>query len=155
MLLLPLGNLPFELLLVSKSIHKEVSQMLYSKNKIILRGHSGADLAPLLSLALSDLAWMGSLLVRLNCWPCPFGHEGFRNTPDGPYSRNCRCRICHTPQHQSDPEFSLTTGGGRDSIRQLEALCSRLSAGIIPGQLDFTFICDCRDAKAGEQVSCS
>ncbi len=69
-------RLPFELLLVFKSIYKEVSHMLYSQNKFILNRFTGADLAPLLSLASTDLASMTSLLVRLNNWPCSWRSEG-------------------------------------------------------------------------------
>lgn len=139
-------RLPSQLLLVSKAVYKETSEILYSQNKFAARGHIGADLTPLLSMSSKDLGNIKSLLVRLNCFPCLWGHEGET------YHAG-KCAVCATSVEESDPELNSSTYQGRNLISQWKTLCRHLSSAISPGQLELTFICDCLDIVSGRQVS--
>jgi len=136
-------DLPTALLLVSE----EAISILVGRNKFILRAHTGPDLTLLQTMNLRALAAMTSLLVRLNCWPCPRGHN------DGdPPERSTRCRTCDTPKALSDPVLNEASHEGQDLIQRWRIICKRLSSVIAPGQLRFTFICDVISLKTAEQV---
>ncbi|MCJ1351023.1 MAG: hypothetical protein MMC33_001005 [Icmadophila ericetorum] len=113
----------------------------------ILRGHAGFDLANLLSLGSKALAAMTSLLVRLNTWPCPNGHEILDH-------RRTRCMKCNN-EVAADPicnSYGLKLRTKGNFLKQWEQACSHLASGISLGQLHLTFICDVEDLAAGEQV---
>jgi len=143
------ARLPSELLLVSKSIHNEVSNILYRQNRFVLRGHTGSDLALLLSLSPKDLSSITSLLIRLNCCPCYWGHEGEGHVSDDPQT----CHMCSTDIDQSDPELNSMTETGQALINQWIRLCCYLGTSISSFQLQLTIVCDCLDLSSGNQVS--
>ena len=112
----------------------------------ILRGHAGFDLANLLSLGSKALAAMTSLLVRLNTWPCPNGHEILDH-------RRTRCMKCNN-EVAADPicnSYGLKLRTKGNFLKQWEQACSHLASGISLGQLHLTFICDVEDLAAGDK----
>ncbi|KJR82019.1 uncharacterized protein SPSK_03165 [Sporothrix schenckii 1099-18] len=143
---------PVALLRVCRVVHAEAVRVLYGQNRFVLRGRTfslthgdagGNDnhdndyrlrrlpcadqFAPLLmAIPLYGLASMGSLLVRLNCWPCPLGHEetGFtyryRTNPfehvEGGVATGY-CRFCNMRSDRADEPLVLrpATDGSDDS----------------------------------------
>ena len=138
-------RLPTALLLVSKAIREEVFATLCGQNYFVLRAHTKDDLMPLLDIRVEDLPFIDSLLIRLNCWPCPWGHEGDELD-------DLSCAVCETPKSQADPILSSETRQGRDLIRMWTAVCQRLSEAILPAKLKLTFICDVMDLESAHQV---
>ncbi|VUC28007.1 unnamed protein product [Clonostachys rosea] len=144
-------ELPKELLLVCKTLHKEVENLFYGENKFIICAHRQAeDLDVFKTLSLAGIHALRYLLIRLNSWPCIRGHN-VSNRELG------NCTICPaeiTSSHinSSDPELSISG----DSVSQgiIEAwmeTCQRLSH-ITPGTLHLEFICDVSDLASAEYI---
>ena len=142
--------LPTQLFYVSKAFYSDTVELFYGRNKFVVRGHAGSDLTNLLSLGPKALAAMTSLLVRLNTWPCPNGHEVL----DLAKTRCLKCRneVCGDPPCTSY-SLKLRTTGNR--LKQWEKVCKHMAAAISPVQLRLTFICDVEDLAAGERVVAS
>jgi len=138
-------KLPLELLLICREIRQEAFGIFYGRNKFVLRGHTEADLALLSRMSVKALRTMTSLLIRLNCWPCPRGHEG-HTSHDG------RCAVCLTPTRDADLVLNSASETGHILVQRWKSACNHLSSAISPGQLKLTFICDVTDLASGEKV---
>ncbi len=141
-------RLPTELLLVSKAVHDEVLDLLYSQNKFLFRGHNCSDLTPLRRISARALAAMTSLLIRLNCWPCFNGHNDIWVRPSG----DRVCVDCRTFISNGDPAWGSTDPVARGWLPQWENLFTHLSSSISPKRLRLTFICDVQDLESAELV---
>lgn len=136
-----------------------------------------AQFAPLLTtLPLYGLAHMRYLLVRLNCWPCPLGHEEAEFASlyhDNPFEDVDEggapgfCRFCSMRSDRSDDPLSLPlvsdkTGQvvptkNESMIRVWDDVCARLGHALQrhphhEKQLDLTLICDVDSVEAAERV---
>jgi len=141
-------KLPTELLLLSKAVYKDASAALYGKNKFVLRAHTASHLNALKNMPPQAIAAMTSLLIRLNCWPCPWGHDEVD-------PNNLNCYICSTAVQDSDPVLDLNTRSGQEIAALWGTLCSDLSAHVTPRQLNLTFICDTESPSDAEQITAS
>lgn len=139
-------DLPISLLFVSREIHKETLSILIGCNKFVLRAHDSHDLALLQGMSHDSLASMTSLLVRLNCWPCPRGHNAGENSQD-------ECIVCGTPTSQADSVLDASTPEGQDLIQRWILICEKLALAIPPGQLCLTFICDVKDLSTAKKIT--
>lgn len=133
-------RLPTQLLLLRRSIHREASEMFYSRNKFIIRAHSAADFASLHHVSQRNLALMTSLFIRIGCRNCPRGHEVTLHRVE-------RCATCNT---SLQPGRSLFLHG-RDIFAEWSALCHRLKLAISSRRLKFTLICDVSSLAIGQQ----
>jgi len=142
-------RIPTELLLVSKRFSEDVTKTLYGKNQFVLRAEKATDFTPLLKMNASSLAAMTSLLVRLNSWPCRYGHEGdISLVVDG-----TPCFICSTPISEYGSVLDHASTEGRDMANQWNAACKHLAVAMVPRQLSLTFIADVVNVNTGRQVS--
>ncbi|CAK7214529.1 hypothetical protein SBRCBS47491_002173 [Sporothrix bragantina] len=89
--------------------------------------------APLLeNIPLYGLAHMTSLLVRLNCWPCPLGHEEvgvparhrIKENPFQSFDDNEKvlgfCRFCSMRSDRADALFSLPSASDSETEESTE-----------------------------------
>lgn len=146
-------RLPLELLRVSRRVGDEALDVLVSTNRFIVRARAGRPemLAPLaFRIPEAHLARMTSLVVRLNCWPCPWGHDETRKWPRR--SPN-HCCTCSTHNSKGDPALSSSCSVGQDMLDTWELVCVRLGSGLRPRQLDLTLICDIDPADDGSAAS--
>lgn len=137
--------LPKQLLLVNKTIHKEAHDVLYSENGFVVRAHKADDLNVLRSLSGRSISMMTRLLVRLNCWPCPRGH-------DPANFRRGICIPCRALVSTSD--LPLRTDS-RESVKMAQAweeVCNILAANVTAGQLDLTLISDADDVEIAKRI---
>ncbi|KAH8592272.1 hypothetical protein B0O99DRAFT_630180 [Bisporella sp. PMI_857] len=137
---------PTELLLVSKAIYKDAHGVLYGKNKFVLRAHQASHLAAIATMTPQAISAMTSLLIRLNCWPCPWGHDYLHPTKP-------TCYICSAALEDCDPILDLNTQDGQEMANLWRKLCSHLFTHITPDQLDLTFICDTGSQSDAEQIT--
>ncbi|KAL1896750.1 hypothetical protein Sste5346_004383 [Sporothrix stenoceras] len=198
--------LPLALLRVCRTVHSEAVQVLYSENKFVLRGRTftsrlifgemsydnhhddyrlqrlppAIQFAPLLGeIPLYGLANMRSLLIRLNCWPCPLGHEEaiftdwyhdnpFEDFDDESANPTSFCRFCNMRSDRADdPLFLTETEEGAKLTQNLaknkamlkvwDDVCEQLGLALKQNphdrpQLDLTFICDVDSAEDAERV---
>lgn len=196
---------PLALLRVCRQVHTEAVRVLYGENKFVLRGRTftsrvavnetsydnhnddyrlkrlppAIQFAPLLGeIPLYGLANMRSLLIRLNCWPCPLGHEeaifysGYYENPfrdfDEDSPETSFCRFCSMRSDRADEPLSLTEtaeqGKLSDNLTKDKAMlkvwddvCAQLGLALKKHpqdqpQLDLTLICDVDSAEAAERV---
>src|SRR3569833_1284121 len=145
-------RLPIGLLLVCIAIHNEAHAVFYGQNKFLLRGHSASDLDSLACVSSSALAAMNSLVLRLNCWPCPNGHDdtGFRSTRV--QGTTPTCVNCGTPFSRGDAAWTDANPTTRELIPEWESLCNRLSSSVSAGKLRLTLICDVQDLASGKRI---
>lgn len=144
-------SLPTALLVVSRAVYAEAISILVGRNKFILRAHTGSDLTPLQTMSNTALSAMTSLLVRLNCWPCPRGHCVVHTghlRMKGP-----TCRVCDTPNAQADAVLVSTRREGQDLLQRWSTICQRLSLVLPPGQLSLTFVCDVDSVETARRVT--
>lgn len=140
-------GIPTALLRVSRAIYAEAISVFASRNKFLLRAHTGPDLILLQTMSGDILSAMTSLLVRLNSWPCRRGHSMNEDIDD------CEtCEICYTPLSQADPAMDATTQEGQDLIECWTTICKRMSLVIRPGRLKLAFFCDVDSIETARQV---
>jgi hypothetical protein len=130
--------LPLALTLVCRRVREEALDVLAGANFFVLRVTDGSvhALQPLLTtIPTSHLSRMRRLLIRLNCWPCPDGHDptSYSSRPDG--SAPTRCHLCRR-NFDPNPHFNLhlLDAWGR--------LCQRLGSGRPTGTTELTVIYD-------------
>ncbi|CAK7211858.1 hypothetical protein SEUCBS140593_001307 [Sporothrix eucalyptigena] len=117
--------------------------------------------APILAgIPLYGLASMTSLLVRLNCWPCPLGHEEvgmadrFRNNPFeelGDAIAMGYCRVCSMRSDRADYPLSLPPDTSTDEDEEYQRPATKNEAMLL-STLDLTVICDVNSEKAAKRV---
>jgi len=139
------SKLPTQLLCVSRGFYKDSFQVLYSKNKFVLRVQNANDIGLLLRLNNHVLSTMNSLLVRLNSWPCVRGHEEI-------ISNGSKCYNCSTPSTKPDYTLSVTSLAGQCLLAEWKKLSFHFASAITPGQLKLSFICDVVDLESGKVV---
>ncbi len=132
------------LLRVSKAVYKDTCRILYGENIIVFRGHISLDLHVLSDLSDTALAALTTLIIRLNTWPCPMGHD--EQVLGG------LCYICSLPKDKADHALEIKSNGGAKIRKAWKELCKRLSSVILPGKLDLTIICDVVNQKSGEAI---
>lgn len=137
-------KLPLQLLLVSRAVYQEVFFVFYSLNKFVIRLHDASGFE-YLHLGQHILSTMASLLIRLNCWPCPRGHE--KSFPDG-----FNCWTCNTPTADADLPLDITSRAGQALLYGWQRFAERLALSISPRQLKLTVICDVTDKTSGVAV---
>lgn len=136
-------RLPLELLLVCRQVRDEALDVLLQTNEFVVRARPRHPemLAPLLSaIPAAALVRMTRLLVRLNCWPCPEGHDeaSLSNDPS-----RAGCRLCSTDTRRGDAVLSRSSRGSRLLLERWEQVCRRLGSGRCPTrQMSLTLICD-------------
>ena len=139
-------RLPLELLRVSRRVSDEALDVLLRTNRSVLRARAGRPemLAPLAAhIPEAHLDRMTSLVVRLNCWPCPWGHDEIRVWPR--ISPN-HCCLCSTHTSEADSALSMSSSANLDMLEAWKLICARLGSGLTPRQLDLTLICDINPA---------
>lgn len=139
-------KLPIQLFLVSRAVYEDAFLVFYSLNRFVLRVHSVNEFRSL-HLSQRALGSMTSLLIRLNSWPCPRGHEEA-------YMDDSQCLTCRTPTSKASPPLDITTRQGQDHKSSQESQASQdlllawgefgnqLASSVSPGVLKLTFICD-------------
>lgn len=145
-------RLPLELLRVCRRVHDEALNVLLRTNRFVVRARAGHPemLAPLAAhIPETQLARMTGLLVRLNCWPCPWGHDETRTSPRRSPENCC---LCAAHSSEADPALSRSSAGLR-MLDAWELVCARIGSGLRPGQLDLTLICDVDPADDGYVTS--
>lgn len=146
-------RLPLELLRVSRRVGDEALNVLMRTNRFIVRARAGCAemLAPLaVHIPEAHLARITSLVVRLNCWPCPWGHDETRARPRRAPNRCC---LCSENASAADPALSSSCSAGLDMLDAWELVCARLGSGMSPRQLDLTLICDIDPTDDGSAAS--
>ena len=133
--------LPVSLLRVCRLFYEEIIPQLYGRNKLQTLLHNGTTFGPLPSLAPSAIASLHSLLIRINCWPCPAGHN----------TALSRCRVCGTRAEEGDE--TLSKSQSVNVVRSWEAACAHLAVFLPPDQLRLTFICDTADLATAKEVT--
>lgn len=138
---------------VSRRVGDEGLNVLLRTNRFVVRARAGRPemLAPLATgIPEAHQARMTSLLVRLNCWPCPWGHDETRTHPRRSPDNCCVC-AAHTSE--ADPALSSSCSAGLDMLEAWELVCARLGSGLRPRRLDLTLICDIDPAADGGVAS--
>jgi hypothetical protein len=139
-------GLPKQLLLVSKAVYNDARAILYGENKFAVRAHKARDLDVLKTLSGRSIQEMTCLMLRLNCWPCPRGHD-LANLAHG------RCMVCNAPTSTSD--YPLVAGRSSEAEDMLQAwakVCAVLTSQVRAGRLCLTLICDVDDIDTAERV---
>ncbi|KAH8593920.1 hypothetical protein B0O99DRAFT_626434 [Bisporella sp. PMI_857] len=137
-------KLPLQLLLVSRAVYQEVFSAFYSRNKFLIRLHNTGDFESL-HLSQKILNTMTSLLIRLNSWPCPRGHE--EAYPDGSH-----CLTCKTPTADASLPLDITSQAGQALLYEWRKFAERLALSISATQLKLTIICDVTDKTSGMAI---
>ncbi|KAJ4385549.1 hypothetical protein N0V93_009978 [Gnomoniopsis smithogilvyi] len=147
------SRLPLALLRVCHRVHDEALDVLLSTNRFVVRARAGRPemLAPLAtSIPEAQLARMTSLIVRLNCWPCPWGHDETRSSPR---LSPDHCCLCSAHSREADPALSRSCPEDSRMLDVWKLVCARLGSGLKPRQLDLTLICDIEPADDGSITS--
>lgn len=146
-------RLPLELLRVGRRVGDEALDVLLRTNRFVVRARAARPLmlAPLAArIPEAHLARMTSLVVRLNCWPCHWGHDETRMRPRR--SRD-HCCLCSALTSEADSALSCSSPAGLEMLDAWELVCARLGSGVRPRQLDLILICDIDAADDGEVAS--
>jgi len=135
--------LPIQLLTVCRTIHDEVSEILYSRNKFKLLLEQNFPLAP------RAVAKMTSLCIRLNmcsCVPHHFCQHPLKN------SIRHRCDICHALcKRGRDSPLTVTPTQGMGIFSKWLEVCKLLQTGLGP-EMRLSVICDCADMETAQQI---
>ncbi|KAK3374689.1 hypothetical protein B0H63DRAFT_255437 [Podospora didyma] len=135
---------PLALTLVSRQVRHEALDVLMSCNLFVVRVREGRPemLAPLLTqIPAPHFARLTHLVIRLNCWPCPFGHDGLlSNMPEN------KCPLCGTDTKRGDPILSRSSPRSQLLLEAWEQVCRRLGSARLA---NLTLICDV-DANDGD-----
>ena len=113
-------DLPISLLRLCRQVHKEALSILYGNNTFIVpcRNHTGLGIFG--HLPISGLKLMRWLMVRLNCWPCPNGHDFYtflEKSSTGFLDWCPQCQSCDRTIYDSDPPLWSLERTGADIIR--------------------------------------
>lgn len=139
-------DMPKQLLLVNKAIYNETHAILYGENGFVVRAHKAKDLDVLRSLSGRSINMMTSLMVRLNSWPCPRGHDQ-TNFKVG------KCILCKTPTLSiSDPPLRTGNSSSEDMAQAWEEVCRILASNVAAGQLGLTLICDVDNIDIAKRI---
>lgn len=132
------------LLLISRAVYHDVFAAFYSRNNFVirLRGAGGFES---LHLGQHIQSTITSLLIRLNSWPCPRGHEV-------PYTTGLQCATCKFFTADADPPLDMTSQAGQALLHGWRRFAERLASSVSPGQLELTLICDVTDKASGMAV---
>ncbi|CAG8951697.1 hypothetical protein HYFRA_00005497 [Hymenoscyphus fraxineus] len=133
------------LLLVSRAFYQDVFQAFYSRNRFAIRIHDARGFENF-HVGRRIQGTLTSLLVRLNCWPCPRGHEEIGGD-DG-----MRCGICKYDSRNADPAMDSTSRAGDDLLHWWRWFAKGLESSILSRYLDLTLICDVVDRTSGLAV---
>jgi len=153
-------RLQLELTLVSRQVRSESLDFLLGTNLFVVRARDLAsepfsDYHILRNVPIAHLARMRRLVVRLNCWPCPWGHDPtsyynpkWRRTPAPSH-----CRFCDTAFARDHAALSVSSPTDLRLLKGWEDLCRRLGSGRKPGQSSLTVICDVESSDDGQTAS--
>jgi len=142
---------PLELTLVSRQVREESLDVLLGANVYIARAlHGRSDMLPRLldGIPPAQLARMTRWVVRLNHWPCRWGHDMAVRLPRG----LVQCEICSSSEGDGDPALSSSSLASLGIIEAWEDFCRLLGRGRQPGQTELTLICDVDDTSAGARI---
>lgn len=135
-------RLPLELTLVCRQVRDESLDVLLGANLFLLKPQSDDKQAlwPLLTMPERHLSRMRRLAIRLNCWPCPEGHESIRSAmgPDG------SCFLCNT-------SFDTAPAPNLNVLSEWKSLCRRLGR-TTPGIAELTVIYDAKDEARAHDI---
>lgn len=154
------SRLPLELTLVSRRVRSETLDFLLGTNLFIVRARDLAfepfpDFCILSSVPTAHLTRMANLVVRLNCWPCPWGHDptSYSQELGGRHPVPFRCGFCDTVVAGDHAALSASSPAGLRLFEGWEDLCRRLGSRRKPGQTSLTVICDIDGSDDGQTSS--
>ena len=139
-------TLSLALLCICRTVYHEALPFFYRFNKFKVLGHVSTDLQFLRTLTPLAITSMTSLLIRLNCWPCPLGHDEID-------LRRNECRLCWSSTVGADEVLTLMTSAGQANLAEWGELCIYMSRAIKPGSLNLTVICDSANLAVAMEVS--
>lgn len=131
------------LLLVSRAFYHDVFNAFYLRNSFAIRIHDARGFESF-HVGQHIQSTITSLVVRLNSWPCPRGHEeiGIDN----------QCAICRYDATNADPTMEMTSRAGDDLLHWWRWFAKGLESSISSNHLDLTLICDVTDKTSGIAV---
>lgn len=132
------------LLLVSRAFYHDVFNAFYSRNYFVIRIHDARGYESF-HVGQHIQSTLTSLLVRLNSWPCPRGHE--ETWGDG-----LRCATCNYNTTNADPPMDMTSRAGDDLLHWWRWFAKGLRSSISSNHLDLMLICDVTDKTSGMAV---
>ncbi|CAH0050021.1 unnamed protein product [Clonostachys solani] len=134
-------DLPKQPLLVCKPPQKEIEELLYGENRVIIRTHRQAeDFEVFRNLPSGGVRVMRLLLVRLTSWPCVRGHSW-----EIYLALSARLTPTQATSHRVIQSFHLETTYPRALFEQWIAICQRLPDEAVSETLHSQLICDVQD----------
>ncbi|CAG8983950.1 hypothetical protein HYALB_00008810 [Hymenoscyphus albidus] len=132
------------LLLVSRTFYHDIFKAFYSRNRFAVRIYDARGFESF-HVGRHIQGTLTSLLVRLNCWPCPRGHEEAGG--DG-----LQCGICKFDSTNADPAMDITSRAGDDLVHWWRWFAKGLESSIMSKHLNLTLVCDVVDRASGMAV---
>lgn len=135
-------SLWYNLLQTSRAIYNEVSSIIYSENKFMIRQRDGGNLRPLQNLSPKCLASLTCLIIRINISSCDIGeHCREVGLDDARYS----CK--------HDKPLGKLSRADKSIISEWQRTASRLATYIQPSRLKLYFTCDTQDYETAKASS--
>ena len=132
----------YNLLQTSWAVYNEVSSIIYSENRFMIRHRDGGNLRPLQNLSPKSLASLTCLIIRVKVSSCDIGEDCCKaGLGDAPYS----CKHYKPLGHLSRADRSI--------ISEWQRTASRLAKFIQPSRLKLYFTCDTQDYETAKLVA--
>ena len=139
---------PYHLLLLCRTVHQEVTKILYGSNYFGISREPPEGLGMLEKLSPLALRSLRALVIRLN--DC---------SPDGPADDDDDCRCTNWAFSRSHPRHPVSAPLGnvsridRGVLKQWKRICSLLAAHVPAHQFNLYVICDCKDIETAKEVA--
>ena len=141
---LPSSLLSSPLLYVSRAVYREVSSILYGRNRFTICRSKAGGLSALHKLRPDTLASMTFLSIRLNA----------RGSFPGTSGSDCHC-IDWNPRciyAVGDPLLGMVSRHDRSVISEWRILCQRIAPHVQPSHLKLCLICDVKDYTTAQDI---
>jgi hypothetical protein len=146
------GPLPSSLLLVCRTIYFEAMPILYAENQFKICRSGPRGLKALSRLNRTALSVMTSLHIGLNACACIPGHICSIEDRLGDRFLN-PCPFCHySCECGRDLPLSPQDPGMVSLVQEWESIAAHLAAGLTPGRLRLSVVCDTLDYAAAQSI---
>jgi hypothetical protein len=130
----------YGLLVCCRTIYAEVSALLYSSNRFVIRYWEKQSLSPLRALTPSSLSSLTNLKIVLNQASCHFRDFRYAEDPQG---------VCCVDKNTSRPELhdaplDLREARAKPLVDEWKSAAEHLARHISPHKLELCVVCDVR-----------
>jgi len=139
--------LPLGLFAVCRTVHEEVTEILYGENRFAIDRRARLGLRALARFTQSTLSKIRFLVININLASCVDICCGHRERKCG----NGYVRCYHSLSH--DELLNHTIQSDQTTISQWQRICALFSRSFLPSQLALYITCDCEDFQTAEMIT--